>query len=63
MFQLTISHLTKTILVIKTFMKVSPPLRKEDDRKALIKGIKDGYIDVIVSDHKPEDEELSLIHI
>ena len=38
-------------------MKVSPPLRKEDDRKALIKGIKDGYIDVIVSDHKPEDEE------
>ena len=41
----------------KTFMKVSPPLRKEDDRKALIKGIKDGYIDVIVSDHKPEDEE------
>ena len=41
----------------KTFMKVSPPLRKEDDRKALIKGIKDGYVDVIVSDHKPEDEE------
>ncbi len=41
----------------KTFMKVSPPLRKEDDRKALIKGIKEGYIDVIVSDHKPEDEE------
>ena len=41
----------------KTFMKVSPPLRKENDRKALIKGIKDGHIDVIVSDHKPEDEE------
>ena len=41
----------------KTFMKVSPPLRKEADRKALIKGIKDGLIDVIVSDHKPEDEE------
>ena len=41
----------------KTFMKVSPPLRKEDDRKALIKGVKEGYIDVIVSDHKPEDEE------
>ncbi len=41
----------------KTFMKVSPPLRKENDRKALIKGIKDGFIDVIVSDHKPEDEE------
>ena len=41
----------------KTFMKVSPPLRKENDRIALIKGIKEGYIDVIVSDHKPEDEE------
>ena len=41
----------------KTFLKVSPPLRKEEDRKALIKGIKDGLIDVIVSDHKPEDEE------
>ena len=41
----------------KTFMKVSPPLRKEADRKALIKGIKEGFIDVIVSDHKPEDEE------
>jgi len=41
----------------KTFMKVSPPLRKEDDRKALIQGVKEGLIDVIVSDHKPEDEE------
>ena len=41
----------------KTFMKVSPPLRKEADRKALIQGIKEGLIDVIVSDHKPEDEE------
>ena len=41
----------------KTFMKVSPPLRKEEDRKALIQGVKDGLIDVIVSDHKPEDEE------
>jgi len=41
----------------KTFMKISPPLRKEKDRMALIQGIKDGLIDVIVSDHKPEDEE------
>ena len=41
----------------KTFMKFSPPLRKEEDRRALIEGIKDGIIDVIVSDHKPEDEE------
>ena len=41
----------------KTFMKVSPPLRKEEDRKALIEGIRNDLINVIVSDHKPEDEE------
>ena len=41
----------------KTFLKVSPPLRLEDDRLALVQGIKSGLIDVIVSDHTPEDEE------
>jgi dihydroorotase len=41
----------------KTFLKVSPPLRLEDDRLALVEGIKSGLIDVIVSDHTPEDEE------
>ncbi len=41
----------------KTFLKLSPPLRTERDRLALVDGIKDGLIDVIVSDHKPEDEE------
>ena len=41
----------------KTFLKLSPPLRTEDDRLALIESINDGTIDVIVSDHKPEDEE------
>ena len=41
----------------KTFLKISPPLRSEKDRFSLINGIKDGLIDVIVSDHKPEDEE------
>jgi dihydroorotase len=41
----------------KTFLKLSPPLRTEDDRIALVKGVNDGTIDVIVSDHKPEDEE------
>ena len=41
----------------KTFLKLSPPLRLEKDRLALVKGIKDGFIDVIVSDHIPEDEE------
>ena len=41
----------------KTFLKLSPPLRLEEDRLALVKGIRDGLIDVIVSDHIPEDEE------
>ncbi|MDA9598229.1 dihydroorotase [bacterium] len=41
----------------KTFLKLSPPLRKEEDREALVQGLKDKTIDVIVSDHKPEDEE------
>ena len=41
----------------RTFLKLSPPLRSEDDRIALIEAIEDGTIDVIVSDHKPEDEE------
>ena len=41
----------------KTFLKISPPLRSEKDRLSLINGIKNGLIDVIISDHKPEDEE------
>ncbi len=41
----------------KTFLKLSPPLRSEDDRNALVQGLVDETIDVIVSDHKPEDEE------
>ena len=41
----------------KTFLKLSPPLRLEEDRLALVQGVKDGLIDVIVSDHLPEDEE------
>ena len=38
-------------------VKVTPPLRTEKDRKALIKGLKDGVIDVITSDHNPMDIE------
>jgi len=41
----------------RTFLKLSPPLRSEEDRLALINGIKNDLIDVIVSDHIPEDEE------
>ena len=41
----------------RTFLKLSPPLRTEDDRLSLIKAINNDLINVIVSDHKPEDEE------
>ena len=41
----------------KTFLKLSPPLRTEEDRLSLVKAINADLIDVIVSDHKPEDEE------
>ncbi len=40
-----------------TRYKVSPPLRTETDRKSLLKGIKDGTIDMITSDHNPIDIE------
>jgi len=41
----------------RTFAKLSPPLRMEDDRQAVIEGLKDGTIDAIASDHTPQDEE------
>ena len=41
----------------KTFLKLSPPLRTENDRRSLVEALSKGLIDVIVSDHKPEDEE------
>lgn len=40
-----------------THFKVSPPLRGKNDIKALKKGLAEGIIDVICSDHRPEDEE------
>jgi dihydroorotase len=40
-----------------TNYKVNPPLRERADQDALIKGLKDGTIDVIVSGHVPQDEE------
>jgi dihydroorotase len=41
----------------RTFSKLSPPLRSEEDRMAIVAGIKDGTIDAIASDHSPQDEE------
>jgi dihydroorotase len=41
----------------RTFAKVSPPLRSEDDRRAVVAGLRDGTIDVIASDHCPQDQD------
>ncbi len=41
----------------RTFAKLSPPLRSEDDRVALVQAVKDGLIDVIVSGHDPRQAE------
>ena len=38
-------------------LKVMPPIRSKQDQKALLKGVKEGTIDVICSDHQPEDIE------
>ena len=41
----------------RTFCKLSPPLRREEDRQAVIAALNEGVIDVIVSDHNPQDVE------
>ncbi|KAF0177366.1 MAG: dihydroorotase [Alphaproteobacteria bacterium] len=56
----SIHHLTLNELELndyRTFAKFSPPLRSEDDRQALIAGLRDGLIDVIVSGHDPRPPE------
>ncbi len=53
-------HLLLTDEVLTAFdthTKVFPPLRDKADQQALIEGVKDGTIDVICSDHQPEDVE------
>jgi dihydroorotase len=41
----------------RTFAKLSPPLRAEDDRKAIAAAVADGTIDCIASDHAPHDQD------
>ncbi len=56
----SINHLTlneNDIGHYRTFFKVSPPLRAEDDRKALVAALAEGLIDVVMSDHNPQDVE------
>jgi dihydroorotase len=41
----------------RTFAKLSPPLRSEWDRQAVVEGLRDGTIDAIASDHAPWDQD------
>ncbi len=41
----------------RTFAKVSPPLRREDDRQAIAAAVAEGLIDAVCSDHSPHDED------
>jgi len=55
-----IHHLTLNELDVadyRTFFKLKPPLRAEDDRRAVIEAVRTGLIDVICSMHTPQDEE------
>lgn len=56
----TPAHLTLNELSVegyRTFAKIKPPLRAETDRLALVAGLVDGTIDVIASDHCPQDQD------
>jgi dihydroorotase len=56
----SINHLTlneNDIGDYRTFLKLSPPLRGEQERMALVEALNEGVIDVIVSDHNPQDVE------
>ena len=55
-----IAHLSlneNDIGAYRTFFKMSPPLRSEDDRQALVEALADGTIDVVCSAHDPQDVE------
>ncbi|MCJ2073497.1 dihydroorotase [Methylobacterium sp. J-030] len=41
----------------RTFCRLSPPLRDEADRQAVVQALREGVIDVVVSDHNPQDVE------
>ncbi len=41
----------------RTFAKLSPPLRSEADRQAVVEGLRDGTIDAVASDHSPQDQD------
>jgi dihydroorotase len=56
----SINHLTLNETDVgdyRTFLKLAPPLRPEEERLALVEALAEGLIDVVVSDHDPQDVE------
>jgi dihydroorotase len=56
----SINHLTLNEIDVgdyRTFLKFAPPLRGEEERLALVEALAAGLIDVVVSDHDPQDVE------
>ncbi|MEA2975152.1 MAG: dihydroorotase [Alphaproteobacteria bacterium] len=56
----SINHLTLNEIDVgpyRTFLKLAPPLRAEEDRVALVAALSSGLIDVVMSDHNPQDVE------
>ena len=56
----SIHHLTLNELDVagyRTFFKVKPPLRSEEDRQAIVEAVRTGLIETISSMHTPQDEE------
>src|SRR6266498_317168 len=57
----SINHVTlneNDIGPYRTFLKLSPPLRTEEDRLALVAAVASGLVDVVMSDHNPQDVEV-----
>jgi dihydroorotase len=57
----SVNHLTlneNDIGSYRTFFKMCPPLRAETDRAALVEALAEGLIDVVMSDHNPQDVEV-----
>ncbi len=57
----SINHLTlneNDIGSYRTYFKIRPPLRPESDRQAMVEGVRNGEIDVIVSAHDPQDVDM-----
>jgi dihydroorotase len=56
----SINHITlneNDIGPYRTFLKLSPPLRAEGDRKLLVEAVAGGLVDIVMSDHNPQDVE------